>query len=113
MAGFDDVRGRTLIAVTVVVAIVLAYAATRAMTHRPRRVAGCGLDDRTIAAYSQRSIDTIGRLRAHAQDVETVVQDSTGVVIWTEDTSRQTVHDGGRVGFDCAGHVRLVWLDGG
>lgn len=113
MAGFEDIRGRTLIAVTVLIAIGLAFGATRELMRGPRRVAGCALDERAIAAYSQRSIDTIEHLRDHVQHVEAVLQDSGGLVIWTEDTSRHTVHDGGRVGFDCSGRIRLVWLDGG
>jgi hypothetical protein len=64
-------------------------------------------------ALVRLAVDTIGRLRAAPQRLERVVSSPSRVVVWTEDTNSQALHDGGRVGFSCDGYIRLVWLDGG
>lgn len=109
-------RARALLAVVVIVACALALVAHRKASSPPRTLGGprvCKPTVDQLEAFARRATDTITRLRDRVQAVTAVRREPGGVVVRTEDTNRLANHDGGKVSFDCEGHVRVVWLDGG
>jgi hypothetical protein len=80
---------------------------------KPPARASCDAARGDSAALAARATDTISRLRSRPQYVTRMTVSSRAVVFRTEDVDPAAFHAGGKVGFDCAGTLRLVWLDGG
>jgi len=99
----------------VIAALVAAVAARRVS----RRLAvassypSCAPSTRQLANFARLSVDTIARLRDHAQTPTLVTHEGGFTVVRTEDANPLADHDGGKVSFDCSGAVHFVWLDGG
>src|SRR4051812_26176940 len=100
--------------VSAVAAVPLLVGCTRSAS-RPThaRAAACGDQSIDTVALERDATDTVGHLRRAPQRVGQIVQSPQRFVVWTEDANPQAYKDGGRVAFDCAGRIRLVWLDGG
>jgi hypothetical protein len=110
-----SVTGKTLIVVLLVAglgATLIARNGTTTGTTPPKQDS-CQLSTADLDAFERQAADTVSRLRDRVQKVTSVRSEHSLVVIRTEDTNRLAAHDGGKVSFDCRGHIELVWLDGG
>lgn len=108
---------RSLAKAAAVVLLCSAIASVRACSftrgHPATAASACSAVLRDSATLASEARDTIARLRARSQRVTRFRPMPDGAEVRTESRDSLSIHAGGLVGFDCAGGVTMVWLDGG